>query len=285
MYRLANHLPDIGEAVHFDIQNIANYYFKTKHESDWKTAQFNPRPPFDFMATQWQFPTWYGDSVFSGIEIFSVFRKTNVVPKEHIHVVSEDGDVADCKPFRPGDAVAMYNVDFFSFDKKHFLGQTKFFFAVNEHGLLCRLKDSLALWFTDGWGASQQVIFPNTLFQVSFLALTFLHCKNVEIVRPRKSRKQLPRRQKFHVNYHKIMIHSGMKKYRTESSQTEIGRKQSFHVCAGHFRHYGRASVTGHPAGKDTGLLFGRIEGKFWVDEQERGDTSVGITISDYVVG
>jgi len=287
MDRLLPYVPDIRNATHFDIGNVATYYWKYKAEDDWKTRQFSVAPPFDFFTMAYQFPTNY-DPAMRGVEVMTVFRRTDRAPANSIHVISEDGDCNSHPPIIPPDTAWLVNMDIFSFDKRQLLAHTQWFFAADSYGLLCRHEGELALWFTDSDKGAPITTFANTIFQIPFLALTFLHCRNVTVIKPNApGHRRLPRKKKFETRYHRIRIDAiggAAKRYESAGSGKKSGIRQALHIVRGHFRHYGPASQTGHPDGVDTKPLFGKYIGKYWVPAQTRGNLSAGAVTADYEI-
>lgn len=219
------------------------------------------------MAMGYQFPKKNYNPDLREIEVLTVFQRTDRAPKNSIHVISDDKDVNSHSPIIPPDSVSLYNMNIFSFDKRTLTARTQWFLAINSYGHSCRHKGELALWFVGSDVGGEIVAFANTVFQIPFLALTFLHCRNITIVKPNKpSKRRLPRKKKFETCYHRIRIDAigGIaKKYDSSSTGEKTNIKQSLHIVRGHFRHYGPAEVTGHPDGKDTKPLFGKYVGKY----------------------
>jgi hypothetical protein len=108
------------------------------------------------------------------------------------------------------------------------------------------------------------------------LAVSFMHCKNVE------KREMVPRYierkpwQKKHgrplVRYHVLDIDPMRKVLRDEGGSEETGLKRALHICRGHFAHY--------PDG-----LFGRGESEtVWRPQHIRGSAKQGAVVKDYNV-
>ena len=57
------------------------------------------------------------------------------------------------------------------------------------------------------------------------------------------------------------------------------------HFARGHYQHYGPAAVHGHPDGRDRGLAFGWLPGRFWIEAVAKGDEKNGRIDKDYKFG
>jgi hypothetical protein len=114
------------------------------------------------------------------------------------------------------------------------------------------------------------------LIQPAFLALTFMHCKNVRTIdvpaNPKLNQARARKHKRPFVDYkvleidplREILRHTGM-------SQT-TGLKQALHVCRGHFKTY------------DERPLFGRVKGTFWWPASLKGSANRGVIEKDYTV-
>jgi hypothetical protein len=106
-----------------------------------------------------------------------------------------------------------------------------------------------------------------------------LHTRNVS-TKPRKAtefeRKLCKKRGRKPVTTYKTLVVKPLKSKEhqpvTYDRTTESG--MSHHMCRGHFRHYT----------KETGLLFGKIEGTFWIPQHFRGDKKHGKVVKDYEI-
>ncbi len=122
--------------------------------------------------------------------------------------------------------------------------------------------------------------FCEPLLDTAFLAISFLHCKNVILSQEtyhRAGKEQLaPKipshtRASFPVSYHVLEIAPMREILRTEGKSETVGLKRALSICRGHFRHYenGRG-------------LFGKYKGTFWVPMHVRGNREQGIALKDY---
>lgn len=108
-----------------------------------------------------------------------------------------------------------------------------------------------------------------------FLAISFLHCKNVRQVVQRAPEKLVKKHAKHGrktlPSYRVLDIKPMRKVLVAAGGETgEAGRK-SFHIARGHFKTYTPAKP-----------LLGRAVGTFWWDQQARGSAAAGFTPKDY---
>jgi hypothetical protein len=109
-----------------------------------------------------------------------------------------------------------------------------------------------------------------------WLALSFLHCKNVTATRtdpchPRgKRRPQDPCRR---VHYKVLDIQPMQRLLQQERSRQRGDLRQALHIMRGHFKNYQAGSG-----------LFGKHHGLYWWDQRLRGSSDHGIVVKDYAV-
>jgi hypothetical protein len=121
---------------------------------------------------------------------------------------------------------------------------------------------------------AHSVVYP------SLLALSFMHCKNV------KTREEFPppKLSKIHqkktgrplLRYYTLVIDHVKTTLAREGKIGEAGLKKALHICRGHFHSYGQDG--------NTGLLFGKITGRFFIPMHSRGNAKRGIVLKDYEV-
>lgn len=109
----------------------------------------------------------------------------------------------------------------------------------------------------------------------ALLALSFIHCRNVEVIETLPNRKQSARREqkKGHglIKFRTLQIEP-MKRALREASTTEgTGLGVALHTCRGHFKDY-----------RDGKGLFGKHKDLYWWDGQERGSPDLGRVLKDY---
>jgi len=124
--------------------------------------------------------------------------------------------------------------------------------------------------FLQGCLEANQLLYP------FWLAISFLHCKNVTTtsIDPCHSRKPPKPGDPCRRAHYKILdIHPMREVLRREGKQDTTGLKQALHTCRGHFRDYRQGRG-----------LFGKYKGLFWVDSHVRGSSTYGKVVKDYAI-
>ena len=107
----------------------------------------------------------------------------------------------------------------------------------------------------------------------AFLALSFLHCRNVKVVeaapKTEKSQRHIKITGRPLYRWHTLEITPMKKVLQHEGQAEKVGLKQALHICRGHFKHF-----INHG-------LFGRYYGTFWWQDQVRG-TVDAVVEKDY---
>jgi hypothetical protein len=110
---------------------------------------------------------------------------------------------------------------------------------------------------------------------ILFMALSFMHCKNVKVHEERPPREAQEYRQKQKkppfVKFRVLDVFPEMTTKATSGAETGI--KKALHIVRGHYAKY----TEEHP-------LFGRIVGTFWRPVHARGNGKQGIVLKDYHV-
>lgn len=113
------------------------------------------------------------------------------------------------------------------------------------------------------------------LFFIPFFTFTLMHCKNVEVMRKKRSFADRPAScSSWRTTYYTLEINP-MKQILREEGQADIhGLQKALHICRGHFAEYGPEY------GK--GKLFGKLEGRYWIPQHVKGSAQQGIVQKDY---
>lgn len=116
----------------------------------------------------------------------------------------------------------------------------------------------------------------------ALLALSFLNCRNVEIVEhdpvtTRQLRKQSERRREKTgyglIKFYTLEIELIKKILKDEGDSENKGIGVALHKCRGHFKDY-----------RDSKGLYGKHKGLYWWDDQLRGDAGYGTVVKDYAI-
>jgi hypothetical protein len=112
-----------------------------------------------------------------------------------------------------------------------------------------------------------------------FMALAFLHCKNVTITAPVREQKydRAARRRgdPEGLTYHRLVIEPMQRVLHQAAADAGAPHdlQRALHICRGHFKDY-----------REGAGLFGKQRGLFWWEAQVRGTAAAGRVVKDYDV-
>jgi hypothetical protein len=119
----------------------------------------------------------------------------------------------------------------------------------------------------------QQLVCP------AFLALSFMHCRNVRVTeetpQPKLSKIHQKKTGKPLLRYRILEIDHIKEVLEQQGHANTEGLKRALHICRGHFSSYGKDG---------RGLLFGKYVTTVWVPMHLRGDQNQGVVVKDYDV-
>lgn len=128
--------------------------------------------------------------------------------------------------------------------------------------------DLLDFYHAEIFDEVQFVMFP------VFVANSFMHCKNVNLIDEPLSRQQRRMRdRKGDVRYKVLDIEPFKEQVRREAQPGESHIQRALHICRGHFATY-----------TDDKPLFGKVTGTFWKPMHVRGNSAAGVVIKDYEI-
>jgi hypothetical protein len=117
--------------------------------------------------------------------------------------------------------------------------------------------------------------FTSPTLGAGLLAISFMHCKNVDVREVDPPRALAKKRRKKHgippTRYYVLDIAPMTSILTSVGHANETGLRNALHICRGHFKEYGPEAP-----------LFGRHTGKYWWADQRRGDKSRGEIDKDY---
>lgn len=295
MHRLLPWIPDIKDATFVDVQNVSDYFWHNDREY-WDLNDFNLAPPWPFFATRYSMPTriysqekgWNDRPLNEGAEMITVFRLVDGIPN-YTQLPDRPGKRANTgnRITLPG---AKWYYDIMMFPVKGKLVQPPGYFmtAIDERGLIVKQpgRNVRAFFAAQIYREFEVQALDVGLLHVSGLALTFLHSRNIQLLPPEPvpPKRRQPRERPFDSRYHRLKVNAiGQKRERSGEGEP-TGITHALHIVRGHFRYYGRASVNGNPHGEDTGKLFGKWEGCYWIAGHASGSAEAGLVIKDYEV-
>jgi hypothetical protein len=269
--RASNIAPMIAEtfkkAVVIDITNVWNYYkdkiTNQKQLWSWKGGDFpNVAPPW---------PIFFMELHSNAGVLFTAAQ----IP-EQVTPVYDQGEPIDARW-----AMTAFTVHRVAGQKVTAV-TAAYMFMISEDGQRIAWENDNAFriklieWSEDEFNAQPDLaihlqyglIFP------CLLAISFLHCKNVEIEEhePRQSRAERRRNEKPGIKFHMIKINPMEKILQHEGKSDQVGLQLALHICRGHFKNYrGRG-------------LFGKHKGLYWWDRYQRGNASRGVIVKNYEI-
>lgn len=115
-----------------------------------------------------------------------------------------------------------------------------------------------------------------SFYNPTFLALSFLHCKNVIVnihKSPPLSKILVKKGIKPFCDYHVLNIEPMKKIIQHTEGSEGVGTKKALHICRGHFADYTKGNG-----------LFGKYKDVFWKESHVRGSIHEGIVDKDYAI-
>lgn len=284
--KLQAYVPDIYEAQAWSINNVAKIYWLCESEYiDLK--DFVLTPPFHNFFTHWNIPpAIYSKEVgatpipkeVAGASVVTHFRvldpedynaATMMVDRDGKRSVVGQSDF----PRPPKDAKWTYLVTgMIDIPPVPYVGQ--YIIHVDELGFVTK-EGFLSL----AYDTSQALIMDaaTSYIKTSTMAISFMNCKNVDTVvnpSPKPKSKKKRKKQWWNGKWHRLKINPVVKKRRNRKTG-EPEYRLAAHRRIGHFRHYGPKF--------NRGLLFGKHEGVFWIEEQVVGDPDIGMVEKEYI--
>jgi hypothetical protein len=165
-----------------------------------------------------------------------------------------------------------------------------FVFPITNQGLIVPAEDGQILIMSRtsdlaDFGTQEQRdgvanVFVYDIIYPSLLALSFMHCKNVRttIEEPPTKLSRIHKKATGRplLRYHVLQIDHMKAALKKTGKGGTMGLAQALHICRGYFSSYGQDG--------NTGLLFGKFKGRFWIPDHVRGNAKRGIVLKDYEV-
>jgi len=247
--------------------NVAHYFYASKEvfgepSLKWSINDFpNIAPPFKRMLLEWKLPRFVAPKpVYVGVLIES---------SEH--------NLSSSFDFKWYSLLSLYVA---MPDKDWSDRSVGALIEVKEdgtwNGKLLPL-DFNGSEIRDDHNASVAIDYFRRYMWPALLAISFMHCKNVELktqIPPAPlSKKHQKKTGRPLVKYKVLEIEPMKKVLRTEGQSETLGLKHALHICRGHFKDYSKG-----------GGLFGKYKGLYWWESHVRGDPSQGVVVKDYSV-
>lgn len=258
----------------FNIDNVAKYLIETSSQENWDLSVDFPNiaPPFDNFFMEYTIPPKINnegtvtDHPLAGTQVGLLFISNSEKPPS-------------LSPLR-----WVYNVSIFHKNKQFFV-QLPFVAIgfVDNSGKALSYSKEFNKYTIIQYASNEDAKIFNVnhvvdIFQgyafPAFLAISFLHCKNVTIINNQPIHGKRDRHKKRSLVTYKTLEIEPMKQIlRTEGRSEETGLKLALHICRGHFKDY-----------REGRGLFGRYKDIYWWDSQVRGNLSEGIVDKDYQI-
>jgi len=146
---------------------------------------------------------------------------------------------------------------------------------VSDHRNQCQVADNPNTHITEEEAKLRQK-WMEQWDGVLILALSFLHCKNVELVknplRAIEVRERRKQNKDYFEEFYTLKIDPMKRILDTDGQAGTKGLKYALHICRGHFKTY------------DGKGLFGKYPGTYFWPAHMRGDGKVGKIYKDYTV-
>ena len=277
----------------FLIDNVADYFFRTRGHGQWLIKDFpNIAPPFPLYWMEFRWNAQVERHLMTVGEVVGnkpphacgvLVRSLDVAPGARVPAEWEMNTLdSSGEFFEPGEIRWMSQHAIFIQAAKHL--KPAFVGIVNvpvrsdgshhpkaQFAARYLLNDSLKDNTARVKGMFYLVSYP------ALLATSFLHCRNVEIRRqenePKLARKYRRRTGRAPVTFKTLVIDPFHRVLRDAGAEHEhTGLKKALHIVRGHFATY------------DEKPLFGKVRGTFWVPQHLRGTSAEGVVVKNYAV-
>lgn len=281
------------------INNVAQYYYAGTDQEEWRLEEHYPNlaPPWDSFFVEYKQPTkiisnvngeiynpfvgMHAGILFQAIDIQEAFKRANGNSEYYMGLLNLrlnsnhpdkdlykwlligtlflwDGQHDVIGPMLMQNIMISNDGKFLPMtkDKQVIMGIFwKFCYDVNKIGLN----------------------FLSSLLNPGYLAISFLHCKNVLIKSSDQSDKVLRKYEKKYAipkTVYKILEIEPIKQILKRDGNIETnGIKKALHICRGHFNDYTKGRG-----------LFGKHKGIFWIPQHFRGSKEIGTIEKKYMV-
>jgi len=287
-------------AVVFKIQNISEYYWRNK-QNEWHVIDDFPNvaPVYENIWFEWNVPQeicikgkWKnnGIPITVGYYLYSVQLSSSLIPMSILSTIGAD-NIRKLK-----DDNIPYDIQWicmgmeFIEDKCHnipVLTHTQTWWVKSDGTRwLPSLDNDIYMYPTifpdNNIGERYQSMYKDGVdigdsMNIPSLALSFLHCKNVEIkvndISEQLNKARMRRNKLPLISFHTLEIAPMIKILKEQGEYETQGIKKALHICRGHFKDFTK--------GKG---LFGKNQGLYWWDSQVRGKATEGISLKDYKI-
>lgn len=274
--------------------NVSQYFYEDSTKEAWNLGRDYPNvaPPFSTMFLEWM-PDWLRQSRHTRRLGFLVFSAKVIGDERAAWNLNRNESVQEVvgnilRATHEGERLKWVSMGalFIETYDKGIVPWSEIFWGVSESGRPVIPQEGLPIsphlddkvYFASSDEEIKHVLhFSELMLHVPFLALSFMHCKNVilrEVTYSPKLQKARERRGKRpFITYRVIEVHPVRKILESEGEAHKTGLKKALHICRGHFKDYTEGSG-----------LFGKIHDIFWWDAHIRGNKQLGMSLKDYEV-
>ena len=257
---------DLEQAEIFNIQNVTDYYYASGQEFWEVDVDFpNLAPPFPTFFMEYIEPETINSEEFG--------RNKNPLSGARFGCLFKS-DKVPLYPEKTDRKWTTWIAIFFQIPGHPIIQPAVAFLTVDQYGQVGNVKEYYKMGIpTDSPDPESERKFFQGLLHPMLLAISFLHCKNIEIIPhdPLHIPGKRARRGSSHITIHTLQIDRLKKILEDEGESETTGMKNALHICRGHFKDFSK--------GKG---LFGKYKDLFWWDDQVRGKLDRGIVLKDY---
>lgn len=250
---------EILNAHVFFIDNVAEYYYQISEQEYWDEKDFpNIAPPLNTMWFEWNIPQFI--NMHGKITNIPVKMKFALLIKAFKK--ENNGWKFICHPF-----ISRNNLE--NLERRNVI----IIDNISKDGSCINMTHQIITNITNK--EQQQFEIDSSLLWINpvFLALSFIHCRNIQIIPKGKGVHHEERdRNAPSFRYHILQIEPMKRVLEKSAEKNKTNIKMALHICRGHFKDY-----------RNGNGLFGRIKDVFWWDQQLRGDFSLGYVDKDYI--
>lgn len=264
-----------------EISNVAEYVLSLPHHNfNYREDSICLIPPFRHTWFEFLLPEFMGKwaNTYVGIEMLSK-KGQNENTKEIMFGLlfnwffQYESETSIFSKVRNSPAYGSYQIICDEWGRP-ILGNNKLDAVKIDYGQ----KINSDSWKDIEWNSTKDTCVSDRFLScVLIAALNFIHCKNIKLTEINYNRKLVrhcKRTNKLYFEkYHVIDIERPKKILNTEGKAKEVGIKQAFHICRGHFKTYDKNNP-----------LFGKLTGTYWWESYSRGDIKKGKISKDYKI-
>ena len=282
----SEYLKKINECVVFKVQNVADYLFQGSDKEVWTFKDFpNCAPPAPEMWMEWHNHNWTRSEgkIIKLSDITKTWAPITFAVFIHSQETESMKKLLSLKHIVPDYVkwISTATIYVSVMDKIVSIGGVTWF--VDKEGCITPIKSSRGdelLFATNRKMQGQELTDHCEQIKVGmfvpWLAMSFMHCKNVEVVsngHAQKLQASRLKKSKLPLTSFKTLVIEQMKKIISSSGEDNGGLSpKALHICRGHFKDFNEKG------------LFGKYKGRYWWPMHSKGNAVNGVINKDYEV-